>query len=147
MTLNTQSVEGCPHCMRIEMAKRGQLGALLWDRKHSLAVVGDHQFFAGYAMVISKYHIREMHDLPPEVSSEIFQDVLSLGRMIDEAFKPWKINYASLGNVDEHLHWHVIPRYASESDRKEHPWKHAGSFPQCKTTLEDIQRMKDLLKL
>lgn len=141
-----RTVEGCGHCERIAQADRGELGALLWERKHSIIVIGDHQFFPGYAMVLSKHHIREMHDLPAEVNVALFQDVLDLGKVIDEKFKPWKINYASLGNVDEHLHWHVIPRYANDPDRKEHPWKHAAIFPQYKTTPDDIQRFKEMLK-
>lgn len=141
-----RSVEGCGHCEKVARAARGELCTLLWDRPHSVAVIGDHQFYQGYAMILSKHHIREMHDLPADISAALFQDVLELGRTIHSGFQPWKINYASLGNVDEHLHWHVIPRYANDPDKKEHPWKHAELFSQYKTTPEDIRRLKDVLK-
>lgn len=141
-----RSVEGCGHCERLAKAASGELGTLLLDRPNSIAVIGDHQFYPGYAMVLSKHHIREMHDLPANISAELFQDVLDLGKAIHAAFQPWKINYASLGNVDEHLHWHVIPRYADDPDKKEHPWKHSAIFSKYKTTPDDIRRLKAALK-
>ena len=136
------TVEGCQHCARIANANLGKLERVIWEREHSIAIVGDHQFFQGYGLVISKHHIREMHDLPPAVSAALFQDVLDLARAIDIAYRPWKINYASLGNVDEHLHWHVIPRYEVDPDKRDHPWKHSSIFSQYKTTPENAAVVK-----
>lgn len=136
------NVEGCGLCARIAKAARGELEEVIWEREHSIAVVGDHQFFPGYGMVIAKHHIREMHDMPVVISSTLFQDVLDLGKAIHSAYKPWKINYASLGNIDEHLHWHVIPRYDTDLDKRDHPWKNAADFSRYKTTPDDIAKVK-----
>jgi diadenosine tetraphosphate (Ap4A) HIT family hydrolase len=38
---------------------------------------------------------------------------------------PHKINLASLGNVVPHLHWHVIPRFESDSHFPNPVWGEA----------------------
>jgi len=35
-------------------------------------------------------------------------------RAIAGAFRPDLMNYASLGNVMPHLHWHLVPRYRTD---------------------------------
>lgn len=34
---------------------------------------------------------------------------------LNKVLKPDKMNYALLGNYIPHLHWHLIPRYKTES--------------------------------
>lgn len=135
----------CKLCQWIQQAQAGTLNTLLYETKNVVVIAGDHQFYRGYCVVISKPHAREMHHLPKEVSAAIFQDVLDVGAAVESAFKPWKLNYASLGNVEEHLHWHVIPRYESDADKLENPWKNASRFGAAATTSEDIAELKNKL--
>ena len=37
-----------------------------------------------------------------------------MGRAIEAAFRPVKMNYETLGNAVPHLHTHVMPRYADD---------------------------------
>lgn len=139
-------IPGCKLCQWAEEAARNNLGTVIWESECSIAVVGEHQYFAGYAVVVSKIHVREMHALPSDVAAKMFADVLRLGKAVEQAFKPWKINYASLGNVEEHLHWHVIPRYESEGgDHKDQPWKNAARFGEFKTTHEMVEAVRKKL--
>jgi diadenosine tetraphosphate (Ap4A) HIT family hydrolase len=132
----------CPHCQRIEFAAKGQLQTLIFETKQVIVIAGDHQFFPGYCVVIAKTHVREMHSLPPADALLIFADVLEVGRRIELEFRPLKINYASLGNIDEHLHWHVMPRYLDDPDHRDHPWKNAAHFSSKPTTSADIRRLR-----
>jgi diadenosine tetraphosphate (Ap4A) HIT family hydrolase len=138
--------EGCPHCTKIRQASAGALDSVVYETRHSITVLGDHQFFPGYCLVIAKRHIREMHDLPINEGLALFTDVLYVGRIIDQGFKCLKMNYVSLGNVNEHLHWHVIPRYLSDPDHQDHPWKNSHLFSNYPTTSESILKIKDLFK-
>ena len=135
----------CKLCDWLDKARKGALPELLWETPHSIAVVVEHQFFEGYGMVISKIHVREMHSLAADVAVSLFQDVMSLGARIEKAYQPWKINYASLGNKEEHLHWHVIPRYLSEQDHLDHPWKNAERFTHFSRTGAHIENMRNRL--
>jgi diadenosine tetraphosphate (Ap4A) HIT family hydrolase len=42
------------------------------------------------------------------------REVLRVGRAIEAAFQPVKLNYNLLGNTMPHLHTHVVPRYADD---------------------------------
>jgi diadenosine tetraphosphate (Ap4A) HIT family hydrolase len=134
--------EHCQHCRRVELANQGQLPSLLHMTDQVIVIAGDHQYFRGYCIAIAKTHIREMHNISSDLALMMFGDVLAAGRRIDFAFKPLKMNYASLGNVDEHLHWHIIPRYRNEPDCKDHPWKNADKFSTKPTTDQDIKNLR-----
>jgi diadenosine tetraphosphate (Ap4A) HIT family hydrolase len=138
------STESCPHCKRVEQAKHGKLNTLIYQNDFVTVIAGDHQFFPGYVVIISNIHIREMHKLPDELSVAMFKEIMKVGRKIDENLKPLKMNYASLGNVDEHLHWHVFPRYKSDPDHKDHPWKNAALFSDFLTNEQNIAQLRGL---
>lgn len=134
----------CPHCERLEKASQGVLSNLVMETDHAIVIAGDHQYFQGYCVVIAKTHIREIHNLPESQALALFADVMRVGRALDKKLKPLKMNYVSLGNVDEHLHWHVMPRYQSDPDHKDHPWKNSASFATRSTTADQVKFLKSL---
>ncbi len=137
---------GCPHCYFIDQAILGSLATKVFETDRVIVIAGDHQYFPGYCVVIAKNHVREMHHLPPEAAANIFADVLAVGRKIEGAFKTYKMNYVSLGNVVEHLHWHVMPRTESDPDHKDHPWKNMSRFSENPTTPEAINHLRSIFK-
>lgn len=143
-TILEHTSEACPHCLRIKQADAGTLDTLVHQTPRSIVIAGDHQFFPGYCVVIARNHIREMHNMSEEDASELFGDVLNVGRLIAKGFKSFKMNYASLGNVHEHLHWHVIPRQRDEADFRDHPWKNSHIFSKYPTTVDAIAHMRRL---
>lgn len=142
----TQATQSCPHCLRIEQCGLGFRDGVVYETKNAVVVAGDHQFFPGYCVVIAKRHIREMHDLPEQDALSLFRDVLHVGRVIQAGFSCFKMNYVSLGNVHEHLHWHVIPRYQSDPDHQDHPWKNNHLFSKYPNSAESIARIKGLFQ-
>ena len=51
------------------------------------------------------------------------------------------MNYSCYGNLDPHIHWHLLPRYDSEPDCMNHPWLHSAKF---KDHLIDSQAARSL---
>jgi len=68
-----------------------------------------------------------------------------VGDALLEVTGAYRINYAIMGNSDQVLHAHIVPRYLSEPEefRSNTPW----SYPQeiMNTTLFDYDREKDLI--
>ena len=95
----------------------------------ALFVIGDHQFHRGYAQVILKQHVCELHTLPAATQDAFFRETMLATNALVATFRPAKMNHACYGNLDPHLHWHLFPRYASDPDRDKQPWLHAGEFP------------------
>src|SRR5688500_9931787 len=124
-----EPINNCPMCRRVTaFLQADENPFLIHEFEHSLFVVGDHQFFRGYSLLILKEHERELHELEPGVQSALFAELMTAGRAVAEAFKPWKMNYSCYGNLVPHIHWHLFPRYDSDPDREQVPWFHAGEF-------------------
>jgi len=41
-------------------------------------------------------------------------EVSLVSEALHDVFRPDKINYELLGNMVPHMHWHLVPRFASE---------------------------------
>ena len=69
----------------------------------------------GYTIVIWRgRHVAEPTELDPAEAAAYWQELLRVGRALEEHFGPVKMNYEILGNSLPHLHTHVMPRYADD---------------------------------
>jgi diadenosine tetraphosphate (Ap4A) HIT family hydrolase len=118
----------CLICERVALWREGRNPYFIEEFAHSIFVVGDHQFHKGYALVLLKKHVPELLDLPSDIQSEMFKEVLRAGQALVGAFHPWKMNYSCYGNAEPHVHWHLFPRYESDPDRRRNPWLHSPEF-------------------
>ena len=118
----------CLICDRVAQAQKGENPLLIYTFENSYFVLGDHQFFKGYALILFKEHVRELHDLTTAQQQALFAEVMLAGNALSKAFGPWKMNYSCLGNTEEHVHWHLMPRYEDEIDRQRQPWLHSDKF-------------------
>jgi diadenosine tetraphosphate (Ap4A) HIT family hydrolase len=59
-------------------------------------------------------HVVEPTELEDGEAATYGREVLRVGRAIEAAFAPVKLNYDVLGNSVPHLHVHVVPRYADD---------------------------------
>ncbi len=123
----------CAICDRIARLRGGKDPFFIREFVHSILVVGEHRFHRGYCVLLLKRHAREPHELPERVRAGLFRELAESARAVGRAFMPWKMNYACLGNVVPHIHWHLIPRYEDDPDRLKHPWFHEDEFKNRRT--------------
>jgi diadenosine tetraphosphate (Ap4A) HIT family hydrolase len=90
-------------------------GDLLWRDGFCRVVLVDDPDYPGFCRVVLERHVKEMTDLAPAERTRLMDAVFATEATLREFLRPDKVNLASLGNVTQHLHWHVIPR--SEDDR------------------------------
>jgi diadenosine tetraphosphate (Ap4A) HIT family hydrolase len=127
------SETGCPFCPMVAalstaetyQAPSGAMSRRVALLPTAVAVLGNDQFYPGYALVIARRHATELYDLSDSESAAYFQDMLRVARAIDRAFSPRKMNYELLGNTVAHLHWHLFPRYADDPNPTRPTWEHA----------------------
>jgi diadenosine tetraphosphate (Ap4A) HIT family hydrolase len=72
------------------------------------------QFFPGYTFVFTKDHVTELFHLDRQARAEVLEEVTSVAAALYNLFKPAKMNYELLGNMVPHMHWHLVPRFASD---------------------------------
>ena len=106
--------------------------ALVHEFENSFLLLGNHQYFKGYCVLLYKRHVRELHELDTDMQTALNHELMLSTQAVVKAFNPWKLNHACLGNRDQHIHWHIIPRYKTEADHQYDPWKHADEFDKWK---------------
>ena len=124
----------CPLCERINFTKNNAYPFVIHEFKHSYLMLGEHQFYKGYCVLVMKDHYREMTDIPSPIREEFFQEMMTSSSVIEKVFSPKKMNMCSLGNVVDHMHWHFFPRYADDPDFKNPPWLQMQNFDSAKVT-------------
>lgn len=137
----------CSLCDRVQALKEGMYPLLVKEFKHSYLLLGDHQYYPGYCVLLSKIHYREMTDLPAAVQAEFFHEMMIAHRIIEKTYQPKKMNMCSLGNVVDHVHWHFFPRYESDPHFKNPPFLQMNLFETAKTTPEMAREAIERLRL
>jgi len=115
MTLEFQAAYDpvCHYCL---LMKGGEGPLAEWfiefaETATSVAYLHRDQLWPGRCVVAVKPHVTELFHLEAGACRTHMDDVVRLATAIDKAFQPDKMNYECLGNLIEHVHWHLIPRY------------------------------------
>lgn len=141
----------CTICQRIKKTQNGTDPLLIHEFKHSYFVLGDHQYYKGYSQLIFKEHIRDITDLDLQTQQEFFAEVMTAAKALKKVCTPYRFNYSCLGNVVEHIHFHIFPRYPSDlkEDHQKNPWSMSEHFHEFPTIAEDekilINKLKNIL--
>ena len=136
----------CPLCDRIQLALNKSYPYMIYEFKHSFLMLGEHQFFPGYSVLVAKNHYREMTDVPAPVNHELFDEMMQASKAIDQVFKPKKMNMCSLGNRVDHVHWHFFPRSESDTQFFDPPWLRMHLFDEAKISPEQALRTIEKLR-
>ena len=131
-------MQDCDGCKRVEAAKAGSNPHCIAEFENSWLFLGDHQYYRGYCVLMAKAHARELQDMPEKIFMGLAAELMRATRAIDAAFKPWKMNHACLGNLVQHVHWHIMPRYEDDADRFHNPWFNMAAF--ASKVPEDAER-------
>lgn len=140
----------CPLCNRVALTEEGKYPYLIHEFKNSYLMLGEHQFYPGYCVLVSKNHYREMTDVPQNEVHELFEEMMKSHQAIQDVFSPKKMNMCSLGNVVDHVHWHFFPRYENDPQFFDPPWLRMKEFDSAKVNPQEaavtIQKIKRALQ-
>lgn len=137
----------CTLCQRVSLTQSNQYPFLIHEFANSYLMLGEHQFYEGYCVLVAKNHYREITDIPFAESHELYDEMLITSKFISNTFDPEKMNLCSLGNVVDHVHWHFFPRYANDPDFKNPPWLQMDKFDSARLDPEESKELVDKMKL
>jgi len=80
----------CLVCERIEMIKNGTNPYFVIELETGYVVLGDHQHFRGYTLLLCKEHVRELHFLSSQFYS---QKIPGQKLTLSSKFPTWDILY------------------------------------------------------
>lgn len=119
----------CPLC---ETSRRALTSHDLYHvatLEQCVVVLGENQACPGWCVLILKDHVEHMDLLGLQRQQEVFAEVASVAAAVRRVFPaggagggPVRINYECLGNQAPHIHWHVIPRHATDPDPRNAVW-------------------------
>ena len=112
--MSDEKTENCEVCGRIRQIEEGTNPYFVAELKSGYVVIGDHQLFRGYALLLCREHKTELHQLDAESKRAFLEEMAILAEAVFRAFRPRKLNYELLGNSVEHMHWHIFPRHEDD---------------------------------
>ncbi len=84
------------------------------ELEHSFVLLNRDQYCPGYTFVFTKHHVTELFHLDRQVRAALIEEVTLVAASLYNLFKPAKMNYELLGNIVPHMHWHLVPRFATD---------------------------------
>jgi len=132
----------CLICNRIQQIKEGKNRYFVKELPSGYVVIGDHQYYHGYTLLLSKIHKNELHKLGKKTRLQYLKDMGTISEAVYKAFKPKKLNYELLGNTDEHLHWHIFPRYSDDPKPDVPIWMIDRTVRSAKKTIPSDNKLK-----
>ena len=87
------------------------------------AYLHDDQFFPGWTVVVFRRHATELFQLAPTERFQLMEEVSHVAKTLAGIFQARKMNYELLGNQLPHIHWHVIPRLATDPAPLDPVWR------------------------
>ena len=136
----------CSLCDRVKNTEAGNYPYLIHEFKYSYLYLGEHQFYKGYCVLVTKNHYREMTDIPASEREVVFQEMMKAHEVIQKVFNPKKMNMCSLGNVVDHVHWHFFPRYPDDTEFKNPPWLQMHLFDSARVAPQERDKLIEMLK-
>ena len=95
---------------------------VLWRGEHCFAVLNAYPYTSGHLMVLPKRAAEHLEDLDPDTSHELWDGVQMGVKAIKREYEPDGVNVgmnlgrASGAGVPDHLHVHVLPRWAGDTN-------------------------------
>lgn len=104
--------------------KYGAAGPLLIaELETARAFLHEDQFFPGYVLLVLRRHATELYELEAGERRAHLEEVSRVAQALARAFQPVKMNYELLGNQVPHIHWHLVPRLATDPDLRSPIWR------------------------
>ena len=130
---------------QVEAARSGKEPTLICQVPSGWVVLCKMQFLRGYCILMPDPIVQSLNNLNRQGRATFLDDMAIVGDALQAVTDAYRINYAIMGNADQVLHAHIVPRYLTEPDemRSGTPW----SYPQetMDTILFDFERDKDLI--
>jgi diadenosine tetraphosphate (Ap4A) HIT family hydrolase len=99
---------------RLEALHNGEDPLFIARLRSGFAVMSNQQYLPGYSLLLAYPEVSQLSDLDHAHRVHFLEDMARLGDAVMKSTGCVRVNYAIFGNLDQFLHAHVWPRYASE---------------------------------
>lgn len=112
-------------CLFCRIAKKELPSAIIYEDSRTLAFLDINPKSPGHSMVIPKVHAENLIQLPTHEVGPLFEAVQKVTSKLSKALKPHGftigVNHGKVsGQVVDHLHVHIIPRFLNDGGSSIH---------------------------
>ncbi len=112
-------------CLFCKIAHKEIPSEVIYEDADTLAFLDIHPRAPGHAVIIPKQHAENILDLPDALMGPVFLTVRRVSAILNKMLSPdgftIGINHGKVsGQVVDHLHIHVMPRYANDGGASIH---------------------------
>ncbi len=112
-------------CLFCKIGSHEIPAGVVYEDEKTLAFLDIHPIAPGHTMVIPRVHAENILDLPDDVVGSLFDTVKKVTGLLDKALKPEGftigINHGRVsGQMVDHLHVHIVPRFDDDGGRSLH---------------------------
>jgi diadenosine tetraphosphate (Ap4A) HIT family hydrolase len=97
------------------ICRRGAPNDILVELESSWVTVNEDAPMRGYACLVFRRHVVELHDLSEAEGAAFMRDIRWLSAAVQQVTGAVKLNYEVRGNTIPHLHMHFYPRYPGDA--------------------------------
>ena len=130
-------------CIFCKIVAREIPASKVYEDDHFLAFLDISQVTPGHTLVIPKKHARNLLEMTPDETADLFNVVSRVTKKVESATQPQGMNIIS--NMEEiagqsvfHSHVHILPRYSQEDDLKIDFIAHEPDFDHLAQLAKDI---------
>ena len=118
----SQDGPACVFCRILASGRSDEETFVLWRGEHTFAILNAYPYTSGHLMVMPLRHVGELDELTDDEGDELFRAARVATSAVKAAYQPGGFNIgANLGRaggagVPGHLHVHVLPRWAGDTN-------------------------------
>ena len=129
-------------CIFCKIAKKEIPANVVYEDDNVLGFLDVNPINSGHVLVIPKKHYQNLFDAPENTLQDLIVKVKIVAEAlnkISEGVNVMQNNKRAAGQIIDHIHFHVIPRYL-EDGLKHWPGKKYDSEDELKKTCEEIKK-------
>lgn len=129
----------------------------IYEGKFWNVILHNNQSYLGRCIVYLKSRVIDDPLLLTEEEKDEFWEEIApkLASALNKSFKPNRLNYAHLANTSNFVHWHIVPRYEKDPERKfarevfmdERVGRHYAPAPEKNLSREIMLQIRDEIKI
>ena len=145
MPTGSEDESRCPFCP--PRSADNEFWIEIADLASSTLYLSRSQTYRGSCLLVfNGRHVEGLEQLSLNEFTVFTRDLHLSAAAVTAACTPDLMNYASLGNIIRHLHWHIIPRYKSDPRWGKPVWTHRAEMKDTLLKQREYDALVDAIR-